>query len=121
MENGQSTTTPTKLGLPLLTPNQQEALQKVCAGVTVGVRTGTVLSLRFAVSNVIGCPILPAGQEVRHGAKHQECSGETDSCPATANQFTGNCPPVVAAVRHFLLLIVDCVCPLDGAAVNGPR
>lgn len=28
MENGQSTTTSTKLGLPLLTPNQQEALQK---------------------------------------------------------------------------------------------
>lgn len=30
MENGQSTTT--KLGLPPLTPNQQEALQKVTAG-----------------------------------------------------------------------------------------
>lgn len=49
MENGQSTTTPTKLGLPLLTPNQQEALQKVCGGVTVGLHTGRVLSLRFAV------------------------------------------------------------------------
>lgn len=31
MENGQSTTT--KLGLPTLTPNQQEALQKVTQSV----------------------------------------------------------------------------------------
>lgn len=38
MENGQSTTT--KLGLPPLTPNQQEALQKVCeaAGRWLGYR-----------------------------------------------------------------------------------
>lgn len=35
MENGQSTTTPTKLGLPSLTPNQQEALQKAGLDVTV--------------------------------------------------------------------------------------
>lgn len=79
-----------------------------------------VLSLKFAVLTVIGCSILPAGQEVCHGAEHQECSGETDSCSAAANQFTGNSPPVVAAVHHFLLLSVDCVCPLDGTPVNGP-
>lgn len=49
MENGQSTTTSTKLGLPLLTPNQQEALQKVCAGVAAGLHTGRVFSLRLFV------------------------------------------------------------------------
>lgn len=45
MENGQSTTT--KLGLPPLTPNQQEALQKVCEAVGVGLDTGKVFSLIF--------------------------------------------------------------------------
>lgn len=41
MENGQSTTT--KLGLPPLTPNQQEALQKVIQAVGGGRVSASVL------------------------------------------------------------------------------
>lgn len=52
---------------------------------------------------MIGCPVLPAGQEVRHGAEHQERSGQTDSCSAAAaaHWFTGNSPPAAAAVHHL--------------------
>ncbi len=44
----------------------------------------------YCVCNV-SCDLLSAGKEVRHGAEHQECSGQTDSgSAATAHQPAGN-------------------------------
>jgi hypothetical protein len=95
MENGQSTGA--KLGLPPLTPEQQEALQKVRASLLspVGMTCqlglwGQAISLQGRASQC-SSPLSLAGQEVCHGAEHQECAGEADhrAPAAAAHQSTG--------------------------------
>ncbi|KAM6142142.1 poly(U)-binding-splicing factor PUF60 isoform 2-T3 [Phoenicopterus ruber ruber] len=79
MENGQSTAA--KLGLPPLTPEQQEALQKVSEA--------HVSNPRFRACRSLAPPkhVQPwkAGKEVCDGAEYQECAGEANHRPpATA-------------------------------------
>lgn len=99
MENGQSTAA--KLGLPPLTPEQQEALQKVRvylpgSCVRGGGGGGRQRKAHLPTSWAPQCssPPSPAGQEVRHGAEHQERAGEADHrAPAAAAHQPAGEPP----------------------------
>uniref|UniRef100_A0A8D1QV18 Uncharacterized protein n=1 Tax=Sus scrofa TaxID=9823 RepID=A0A8D1QV18_PIG len=103
MENGQNTAA--KLGLPPLTPEQQEALQKVSVrlpgrgGRGRGAGGGGGRPVSPQAGPQCSSPPRPAGQEVRHGAEHQERAGEADhrAPAAAAHQPAGE--PLGPAVR----------------------